>query len=144
VRQRTLAECLNKRRRAIHEADSDEEEGGGVSANDMRGSSSRAIHVAHCVHPDVLHPPRQLQVPTTAAATSAAAAATAAATATTPASSASAVAVAPPAVPAPDVLAAACHLFYSWCRLATTGWSGGKATGETETEGTAKEIETKR
>jgi hypothetical protein len=40
--------------------------------------------------------------------------------------------------------ACCCHLFYSWCRLATMGWSGGKATGETETEGTAKETETKR
>jgi hypothetical protein len=85
VRQRTLAECL-KRKRVIPETDrsSEEEEGGGVSIDDTRGSSSRAIHVAHCVHPDVLHPPRQLQVPATAAATSAAAAATAAATATTP------------------------------------------------------------
>jgi hypothetical protein len=107
VRQRTLAECLNTRRRVIHETDSDEEESGGVSVDNVRGSSSSAIHVAHCVHPDVLHPPRQLQVPTNAAARSAAAAATAAATATTPASSASAVAVAPPAMPAPDVLAAA-------------------------------------
>jgi hypothetical protein len=58
-----------------------------------------------------------------------------------------AVAVAPSALPASDVLLptagavhARCrHLFYSRCRLATTGWTGGKATGETDTAETTKE-----
>jgi hypothetical protein len=39
VRQRTLAECL-KRRRVVAETDSDEEEGGSVIRDDTRGSSS--------------------------------------------------------------------------------------------------------
>jgi hypothetical protein len=73
-----------------------------VNIDDTSGSSSRSVHVVHSVHPDVLHPTRQLQVPASAAATSAAAVATAAATATT--SSASAVAVAPSTLPAPEVL----------------------------------------
>ena len=52
VRQRTLAECM-KKRRAIAETDSDEEEGGSVIIDDTRGSNSRSIRVAHCVHPAV-------------------------------------------------------------------------------------------
>jgi hypothetical protein len=32
-------------------------------------------------------------------------------------------------------------LFYSRCRLATTDWSGGKATGKTDTAETTKETE---
>jgi hypothetical protein len=85
VRQSTLTEfTFTKKRRVIEETDSDEEESGSVNIDDTSGSSSRSVHVVHRVHPDVLHPTWQLQVPASAAAaTSAAAAATAAATATT-------------------------------------------------------------
>jgi hypothetical protein len=46
-----LAECL-KRRRVIPETDSDEEEGGGVSIDDTRGSSSIELYMLRivCVH----------------------------------------------------------------------------------------------
>jgi hypothetical protein len=51
VRQRALAGgCIkspSKRRRAIAETVSDEEEGGSVIIDDTRGNSPRSIHVAH-------------------------------------------------------------------------------------------------
>jgi hypothetical protein len=51
--QRTLAECLKRRGVIAETDDSDEEEGGSAIIDDTRGSSSRSIHVAHCVHPAV-------------------------------------------------------------------------------------------
>ena len=93
-RQPTMAE-YTKKRRAIHDTDSDEEEGGGLNIDDTGGSNCRSVHVVHSVLPAILHSPRQLQVPASAAAT-------AATTATT--SSAPAVVVAPSALPALDVL----------------------------------------
>ena len=83
VRQRTLVECM-KKRRVIHDTDSDEEE------------EARYIRVEHCVHP---------AVPALDAATAASAAAAAtAAAATASAPAAPAVAVAPSALPGSDVL----------------------------------------
>jgi len=120
-RQPTMAE-YTKKRRVIHDTDSDEEEGGGVNIDDTSGSSSRSVHVVHSVHPAILQTTRQLQVPASAVATSAAAAAAAATTATT--LSAPAVAVAPSALPAPDVLlpAAGAALAADTSSTPNAGW----------------------